>query len=131
LEACTFAPTLTGVVDVAMQFNKLGHVFLLEMTGTNKSLRLDLTHARVAAQQCTCNILLICEINQTNKLMMTMNSYSDCGAGRELSSKDSWIFNNPGDATGGLNTANPWNDQISSFICYATYVLFSYTRAGS
>ncbi|KAJ7190654.1 hypothetical protein GGX14DRAFT_701775 [Mycena pura] len=28
-----------------------------------------------------------------------------------------WEFAAPGDATGGLGTSNPWNDQITNFMC--------------
>ncbi|KAL5498849.1 hypothetical protein ACEPAH_2204 [Sanghuangporus vaninii] len=31
-----------------------------------------------------------------------------------------WEFTNPGDATGGFGTSDPWNDQISAFLCEQT-----------
>ncbi|KAI0346651.1 hypothetical protein BDW22DRAFT_789867 [Trametopsis cervina] len=45
--------------------------------------------------------------------------YADCGVAEENSLNDdnSWQFLNPGSGTGGLETAHPWNDKISSFVC--------------
>ncbi|KAL5521459.1 hypothetical protein ACEPAF_2207 [Sanghuangporus sanghuang] len=44
-----------------------------------------------------------------------------CFAYRESNCDEAeWEFTNPGDATGGLGTSDPWNDQISAFLCEQT-----------
>lgn len=44
---------------------------------------------------------------------------SDCSIVKPPNSTpvQAWLFNYPGDATGGIGTNNPWNDRIASFEC--------------
>ncbi|KAJ7190658.1 hypothetical protein GGX14DRAFT_407821 [Mycena pura] len=74
-----------------------------------------------AASQCSWP-LNVC-INLTAPWYRAISSFGpDPGATCFSYSQDScdeaeWEFTAPGDATGGLGTSNPWNDQITNFMC--------------
>ncbi|KAF8642864.1 hypothetical protein AX16_009370 [Volvariella volvacea WC 439] len=40
------------------------------------------------------------------------------GYSQNSCSQAQWSFTYPGDATGGLGTSEPWNDQLTNFMCY-------------
>lgn len=47
-------------------------------------------------------------------IRLTEDAYSSTNCGGPVA----WKFTYPGDATGGLSQASPWNDAIGSFKCF-------------